>query len=369
MLTTHLLCTPAAERGRRRLFLSLMSLAVVGPWGLGCHQRPARDEAGFRAAVQRAVVELEVDDPSAAAELAAVMREAEEVTAAAVGSWRWWERQERVTVAWQRVVSEASLRLREQRARRRQTLTRCEALIAVATEQVAAARQRLGQAGMGPAEAAAVTTAAVRLRSAVRSAELGDVTTATASAEDALRLAGAVEGAWQAVIERFDDPELLEEWRHAAEATLRQSRRSGGAAVVVDKLHHRLHLYRHGHLVASLPVELGSNGLRRKVHSGDMATPEGQYRIVSKKAGAATRFFLALLIDYPNSDDRRRFTTAVRAGEVPRGAGIGGLIEIHGEGGSGRDWTEGCVAMANDDMQWLYAQVAVGTPVAIVGTL
>jgi len=76
---------------------------------------------------------------------------------------------------------------------------------------------------------------------------------------------------------------------------------------------------------------------------------------------------MALLLDYPNAEDRRRFDEARRAGRVARNASLGGLIEIHGEGGRGRDWTKGCVALSNVEIQDLYSRVAVGTPVTIVG--
>jgi lipoprotein-anchoring transpeptidase ErfK/SrfK len=54
---------------------------------------------------------------------------------------------------------------------------------------------------------------------------------------------------------------------------------------------------------------------------------------------------------------------------VPDGTGPGSLIEIHGHGGTGRDWTDGCVALSNEDMDQLFSRVRVGTPVTIVGTL
>ena len=76
----------------------------------------------------------------------------------------------------------------------------------------------------------------------------------------------------------------------------------------------------------------------------------------------------ALLLHHPNADDRRAYAQARRSGEVPDGAGIGGLIEIHGEGGLGRDWTRGCVALTNPDMDDLFTHVDVGTPVTIVGS-
>jgi len=52
---------------------------------------------------------------------------------------------------------------------------------------------------------------------------------------------------------------------------------------------------------------------------------------------------------------------------IPRGASMGGLIEIHGNGGRGKDWTKGCVALRNSDMDDLFRRTSVGTPVTIVG--
>ena len=79
-------------------------------------------------------------------------------------------------------------------------------------------------------------------------------------------------------------------------------------------------------------------------------------------------FYKALLLDYPNAEDRAEFNRARRSGDLPPSAGIGGLIEIHGEGGRGRDWTRGCAAVTNRDMDELFARVGVGTPVTIVGS-
>jgi lipoprotein-anchoring transpeptidase ErfK/SrfK len=58
----------------------------------------------------------------------------------------------------------------------------------------------------------------------------------------------------------------------------------------------------------------------------------------------------------------------VKRGELHLRARIGGLIEIHGEGGQGRDWTNGCVALSNRDMDEVFALARVGTRVTIVGT-
>jgi murein L,D-transpeptidase YafK len=86
------------------------------------------------------------------------------------------------------------------------------------------------------------------------------------------------------------------------------------------------------------------------------------------KAIGSSLYHKALLLDYPNADDRAEFALARRRGEMPMSAGIGGFIEIHGEGGRGRDWTRGCVALTNADMDELFARVPIGTPVTIVGS-
>ena len=146
------------------------------------------------------------------------------------------------------------------------------------------------------------------------------------------------------------------------------TRRDGRRALVVDKLRRELIVYAHGRPTATYPVELGVGGLAPKRHAGDRATPEGRYRVVERKERGATRYYKALLLDYPNGDDRSRFERARRRGEIPPGVGAGGLIEIHGHGGRGRDWTDGCVALENPLMDRIYALALVGTLVVIVGT-
>lgn len=138
--------------------------------------------------------------------------------------------------------------------------------------------------------------------------------------------------------------------------------------VVVVKATRRCHLLRAGAVVASFRADLGRAGLADKLFAGDRATPEGRYRVTEKRDRGATSFYRALMLDYPNEDDREEYADAVRRGLVPRGRGIGGLIEIHGRGGRGVDWTDGCVAVADADMDRLFAAVEVGSPVVIVGT-
>ena len=159
-----------------------------------------------------------------------------------------------------------------------------------------------------------------------------------------------------------------ERWSRWVEETIRQSRKNGDYVVLVDKLRHKCLLYRGGHLLRSYDADLGGP-LWDKMRAGDRATPEGMYRIVKKRPEGQTTYYKALLIDYPNDEDRAQFAMAKKKGWVSRSAGIGGLIEIHGEGGRREDWTLGCVALANGDMDELFRLVDIGTTVTIVGTI
>ena len=91
--------------------------------------------------------------------------------------------------------------------------------------------------------------------------------------------------------------------------------------------------------------------------AGDGATPEGVYRVTRKKSGGETRYYKALLLSYPNAEDRERFERERALGRIAADALIGSLIEIHGEGGRGKNWTDGCVALTNDEMDELFEAV------------
>jgi murein L,D-transpeptidase YafK len=136
---------------------------------------------------------------------------------------------------------------------------------------------------------------------------------------------------------------------------------------VVDKLNHKVHLVRGGKSVRTYPAEFGPRWMDRKIREGDQATPEGCYRVTRKKSGGQTRYHKALLLDYPNDEDSARFRRLVAERVLPGYSRIGGLIEIHGEGGKGEDWTLGCVSLRNEDIDELYSQLQVGTMVTIIG--
>ena len=170
-----------------------------------------------------------------------------------------------------------------------------------------------------------------------------------------------------AAAERYTSREQVATWRRWIEETREWSRATGEAAVLVLKEKNVLVLVSRGVPARTYDAEIGANALGVKQVQGDRATPEGRYRIVAKKDHGKSGYYRALLLDYPNAADRERFAAAQRRGEIPRGERIGGLIEIHGEGGRGQNWTEGCVALSNSDIDDLYRRVKVGTRVTIVG--
>lgn len=184
---------------------------------------------------------------------------------------------------------------------------------------------------------------------------------AGASARDVSR------SVWSATA-RYTEEGRLDDWRAWAAETIAWSSRTGKAAIVVDKDEHRLTLYRGGRAIRRYDVELGWNNASDKRRQGDGATPEGRYKIVQLKGRGRSRYHRALLLDYPNPDDLRTLAALKRAGAVRAGTGAGALIEIHGAGGRGKDWTDGCVAVTDAEIEELYTQVGVGTPVTIVGS-
>lgn len=204
----------------------------------------------------------------------------------------------------------------------------------------------------------------IRLEEAGKLAAAGKGKAARQKLNEADQDATAVIKVIRPVVKRYADRGEIARWRRLVDDAIAASRRNGGDLIVVDKLDRQLALYRNGARIKNYDAGLGFNYLADKLYSGDRATPEGNYRVIRKIE--RSKYFKALLIDYPNDEDRRRFVKAQRAGLVPRNAGIGNLIEIHG---GGKDClTYGCVALDDGEMAELFGQIAVDTPVVIVGT-
>jgi hypothetical protein len=165
---------------------------------------------------------------------------------------------------------------------------------------------------------------------------------------------------------RFEDASLRNKWEKQAADLVSWTKETGRRAILVDKLGHRCLLLHKGKVEKSYIANLSRNWQRQKARERDASTPEGEYKITSMKPSG--KYGKALLLDYPNSVDRQRFTALKRSGAIPANARIGGNIEIHGGGRSNSDWTDGCISLDDGDMLELYARAYPGMPVGIVGT-
>lgn len=135
-------------------------------------------------------------------------------------------------------------------------------------------------------------------------------------------------------------------------------------SIVIEKKAHRMTLYHQGRPLRSYLVALGAGPGGDKRQAGDRRTPEGLFFIDYKNPNSD--FHLALHISYPDSLHRAR---AEALGLSP-----GGDIEIHGllngRGTTGAfhrraDWTDGCIAMTDEEIEGVWSAVMVGTPVLI----
>ena len=134
--------------------------------------------------------------------------------------------------------------------------------------------------------------------------------------------------------------------------------------LAVIKSERRLILFRGGQVLKTYPVSLGWQPLGPKYCQGDGRTPEGSYVISAKNPHS--KYHLALRISYPGPTDRARAEEAA--------CNPGGDIMIHGLprglGYLGRfhrfyDWTQGCIALTDLEIEEIYLSVPVGTPVLI----
>jgi len=150
----------------------------------------------------------------------------------------------------------------------------------------------------------------------------------------------------------------------AAPAQRRQQVRAD--RIVVLKSERRLYLYRGDTVLKSYAVALGRNPQGHKTRPGDGRTPEGIYRIDGRNP--KSKFHRSLHISYPNADDLRRAKAArVRlASDIV----IHGLDPLLAEIGAGADhaamnWTNGCIAVTNEEIEEIWRLVPDGTLVDI----
>lgn len=134
--------------------------------------------------------------------------------------------------------------------------------------------------------------------------------------------------------------------------------------VIVLKKEHVLKLLRGHHVLKTYKIALGGDPVGPKQQEGDHRTPEGTY--ILDRRNPRSRFYRSLHISYPNAEDQRR--------AAAKGISPGGDIMIHGlPNGFGwlgaahrvRDWTDGCVAVTDAEMDEIWRAVPDGTPIEI----
>lgn len=130
-------------------------------------------------------------------------------------------------------------------------------------------------------------------------------------------------------------------------------------SVLIFKAERKMYLLHGNKALKVYKIGLGGNPVGDKQFEGDMKTPEGAYLISHRNPNSA--YHLSLGISYPNDEDRAE---AAALGKKP-----GGDIFIHGRGDkaqkNGADWTAGCIAVTNREMEDIYAMVKPGTPIFI----
>jgi hypothetical protein len=265
-------------------------------------------------------------------------------------------------------ASRAALRaVEDSRTARDSVEASIEALVEEAAAALAAARRAAEAAHLQSEGRKALQQAEIALAEARRYHARGAFDEARDKARRVLGLSREWESRALELLGRSSDAETLRRWNRWIAETVEWSRLNGAIAIVVDKAERSLFLYEAGTLRRSLTVDLGRNPIPDKLHEGDNATPEGRYRVAKVREPGDTGYYRAFLIDYPNEDDWQAFRRAREEGRVPGDTPIGGLIEIHGHGGRGEDWTNGCIAVSDAEMDYLSDYVVEGTPVTIVG--
>jgi murein L,D-transpeptidase YafK len=148
--------------------------------------------------------------------------------------------------------------------------------------------------------------------------------------------------------------------------------------IKISKTRRTLEVYDGGRLVKTFSMVLGFSPDGDKEIEGDGKTPEGEFYVATKNP--QSRFHLSLGLSYPSKDDAVRgfkkalitkaehdaILAALREGKMPpQKTALGGEIYIHG-GGIDKDWTWGCVALRDEEIEQLFASIPLGTKVTIL---
>jgi lipoprotein-anchoring transpeptidase ErfK/SrfK len=141
-------------------------------------------------------------------------------------------------------------------------------------------------------------------------------------------------------------------------------------AIVISKSKYELYVYDSKGWYATYPVVFGNATLADKRMEGDRLTPEGTFRIVSKRYHEKWSRYMGL--DYPTRESIEKFRRLKERGVIPVNASPGGGIGIHGTFEHEdfvidryNNWTNGCISLKREDVEALYRYIPVGTTVTI----
>lgn len=158
--------------------------------------------------------------------------------------------------------------------------------------------------------------------------------------------------------------------------------------LLVLRSQHELVVKQNGMTLRTFKVAFGSGGKKAKLREGDHTTPKGKYKI--NRVRDSNRFHLFIQLNYPNMNDAKRalknhsisrqqyrdILDAHNTGQLPpQNTALGGAIGLHGIGLETKDkieihqvadWTQGCIAMRNNEIEELSRYIGVGTAITII---
>jgi murein L,D-transpeptidase YafK len=150
----------------------------------------------------------------------------------------------------------------------------------------------------------------------------------------------------------------------------RNTEPTGIVYIIVDKSDYELNVYDDEGWYATYPVVFGNKDLGDKLMEGDKKTPEGTFKIISKRPHS--KWHKMLMLDYPTRESWQKFNERKSKGIIPKSAKIGGGIAIHGTWPNDNivvdgytNWTQGCISLKNEDLDELEAYLPIGTKVVI----
>ena len=140
--------------------------------------------------------------------------------------------------------------------------------------------------------------------------------------------------------------------------------------IIIKKHAYELNVYDAKGWLATYPVVFGNKDLKDKMVEGDRETPEGDFKIASKRVHE--KWCRMMILDFPNAESIQKFNERKQRGIIPANAKIGGGVGIHGtwpreDFAVDRydNWTQGCISMKNSDVIELFNMIPVGTRVSI----